>query len=136
MYPCPFTGSSCAVTGIESILHEILFNLTDNAIIYNREGGEAHISLTESDGQATLVVEDTGIGTAHELSTAFSNAFTAWTRAIRVRRAERDWGCPSSSTARSCTAPRSGLKANRGRVRESHWSSRAPKLNKESGKTL
>ena len=61
-----FTGSSCAVSGIESILHEILFNLTDNAIIYNREGGEAHISLTESDGQATLVVEDTGIGIAHE----------------------------------------------------------------------
>ena len=61
-----FTGSSCAVSGIESILHEIIFNLTDNAIIYNREGGEAHISLTESDGQATLVVEDTGIGIAHE----------------------------------------------------------------------
>ena len=26
----------------------------------------SHISLTESDGQATLVVEDTGIGIAHE----------------------------------------------------------------------
>ena len=61
-----FAGSPCVVNGIESILYEILFNLTDNAIIYNRKGGEVRLSLTEAGGRATVVVEDTGIGIAHE----------------------------------------------------------------------
>ena len=61
-----FAGSPCVVNGIESILYEILFNLTDNAIIYNRKGGEVRLSLTEAGGRATVVVEDTGIGIAPE----------------------------------------------------------------------
>lgn len=84
-----FAGSPCVVNGIESILYEILFNLTDNAIIYNRKGGEVRLSLTEAGGRATVVVEDTGIGIAHEHIDASSSAFTAWIKAIRARRAAR-----------------------------------------------
>jgi signal transduction histidine kinase len=40
--------------------------LLDNAIKYTPEGGKIVIKLGESDGQATVVFRDTGIGIAKE----------------------------------------------------------------------
>ena len=44
------------------ILEEIVYNLTDNAIKYNRPGGSVTVSLHAEHGKPTLRVRDTGIG--------------------------------------------------------------------------
>ncbi len=41
---------------------ELIENLASNAINYNKENGEAKITLSEEDGKASIAVSDTGIG--------------------------------------------------------------------------
>ena len=48
--------------GVESILDEIIYNLCDNAIKYNREGGRVDVHVSSQDGSCLLSVRDTGIG--------------------------------------------------------------------------
>lgn len=50
------------VTGVEQILDEMIFNLCENAIKYNKEGGKVFITLYEQDDNIYLSVRDTGIG--------------------------------------------------------------------------
>jgi two-component system phosphate regulon sensor histidine kinase PhoR len=55
-------GVALWVSGDEDALVRLAANLIDNAIKYNRSGGQVAVRLTESGGQATLEVEDSGIG--------------------------------------------------------------------------
>lgn len=50
------------VTGSRSILTEMVYNLIDNAIKYNKEGGNVKIRVWEAEGRISLSVSDTGIG--------------------------------------------------------------------------
>ena len=52
------TGSGFCVEGVRRMLHEVLYNLCDNAIKYNIPGG----SVTIRAEQNQLVISDTGIG--------------------------------------------------------------------------
>ena len=54
------------LSAIEQVLQEILYNLCDNAIKYNRQGGTVKVSVVRSGGNAVLKVMDTGIGIALE----------------------------------------------------------------------
>ena len=55
-------GESCPINGIRRYLYEIIYNLCDNAIRYNKEGGKVNVSVKQ-DGENTVVtVSDTGIG--------------------------------------------------------------------------
>lgn len=56
------TGASLLIRGNGRMLHEIIYNLADNAIKYNTEGGSVTISLESSGAQALLTVTDSGIG--------------------------------------------------------------------------
>ena len=55
-------GESCVMNGIRRYLYEIIYNLCDNAIRYNKEGGKVTINLKSKDGNIILSVSDTGIG--------------------------------------------------------------------------
>lgn len=55
-------GSPCPVTGIKRYLYEILFNLCDNAVRYNKKGGNVTVTVKTENGVPTLTVSDTGIG--------------------------------------------------------------------------
>ena len=55
-------GEALFVSGVPQILEEIVFNLCDNAIKYNRPGGTVTISLSSQMGHPLLEVRDTGIG--------------------------------------------------------------------------
>ena len=48
------------------LLYEVIYNLCDNAIKYNVEGGSVKVSVGERDGKAFVSVADTGIGIAPE----------------------------------------------------------------------
>lgn len=55
-------GSPCVINGIRRYLYEIIYNLCDNAIRYNKEGGKVTVTLKQEDGNTVLSVADTGIG--------------------------------------------------------------------------
>lgn len=55
-------GGDAEVYGVRQILDEMVYNLCDNAIKYNKEGGRVSVSVKDGDKEATLSVSDTGIG--------------------------------------------------------------------------
>ena len=55
-------GKSCIMNGIRRYLYEIIYNLCDNAIRYNKEGGKVTINLEQKNNNTILSVADTGIG--------------------------------------------------------------------------
>lgn len=63
-----FDGEAAALIGTPSILEELIYNLLDNAVKYNREGGEIRVSLKNSaasspeEGRIIFSVSDTGPG--------------------------------------------------------------------------
>ena len=56
------SGARAEYTGMSSVLEEMIYNLLDNAVKYNREGGRADISVKDAPGSVTVTVADTGIG--------------------------------------------------------------------------
>ena len=52
------------ITGVRKILDEMIFNLCDNAIKYNKDGGSADVVISSDTEKhtVTLTVRDTGIG--------------------------------------------------------------------------
>lgn len=59
-------GSPANVCGVKRLLYEIVYNLCDNAIKYNRQGGSVKISTVSEGGFSSVTVSDTGIGIAPE----------------------------------------------------------------------
>ena len=59
-------GGSETIGGVRRLLYEVIYNLCDNAIKYNVEGGSVTMSVGELDGKAFVSVADTGIGIAPE----------------------------------------------------------------------
>ena len=62
-----FSGSEQTVSGFEPSLYEMIYNLCDNAIAYNKPGGSVNVSLEKTpEDKIRLTVRDTGIGIAEE----------------------------------------------------------------------
>ncbi len=59
-------GESCKITGVRRYVYEIIYNLCDNAIRYNVDGGEVTIKIGKEMGHSFVAVRDTGIGIAIE----------------------------------------------------------------------
>ena len=55
-------GEEVAVNGVKQILEEMIFNLCENAIKYNREHGSVVVTVKKEKGQPVISVSDTGIG--------------------------------------------------------------------------
>ena len=59
-------GKSAEIYGVRHILYEMLYNLVDNAIKYNREGGYVRVRLEKEGEHVIFSVEDNGIGIPRE----------------------------------------------------------------------
>ncbi len=59
-------GGDVFVRGVPRLLYEIIYNLTDNAIRYNRAGGSIALRIDTENEEAVLQVRDTGIGISPE----------------------------------------------------------------------
>lgn len=59
-------GESLQVRGVYQVLREMIYNLCDNAIKYNRSGGSVTVAVARSAGRASVAVADTGIGIPYE----------------------------------------------------------------------
>ncbi len=55
-------GDSADVLGIRKILDEMVYNLCDNAIKYNKENGLVDVIINQTSDKVILSVRDTGIG--------------------------------------------------------------------------
>lgn len=55
-------GEACVVQGYPRLLDELVYNLCDNAIRYNHEGGWVDVSVSLEDECPLLVVADSGFG--------------------------------------------------------------------------
>lgn len=56
------TGERSEFTGIATVLEEMIYNLLDNAVKYNKQGGRADVDVRSSGGDIVVTVSDTGIG--------------------------------------------------------------------------
>lgn len=59
-------GQRCMVRANKEMMEELLFNLCDNAIRYNRLGGTVDVTVEKKEGHPVLTVADTGIGIPKE----------------------------------------------------------------------
>lgn len=59
-------GDEGWITASPRIAEEIVYNICDNAVKYNRPGGSVAVCITDGDGQTKVTVTDTGIGVARE----------------------------------------------------------------------
>ena len=60
------SGDDGIVNGVRRLLYEVVYNLCDNAITYNKSGGRVDVTVVNSADGARLIVADTGIGIAPE----------------------------------------------------------------------
>lgn len=59
-------GETASFKGIPQLLHSIVYNLCDNAIKYNKEGGSVDIEISDAASKVVLKVTDSGIGIPQE----------------------------------------------------------------------
>ena len=59
-------GDRVVVHGVRRLLYDIIYNLCDNAIKYNKQGGRVDVIFSEEGENIILTVQDTGIGIAPE----------------------------------------------------------------------
>lgn len=55
-------GEPTTILGVRRYIYEIMYNLCDNAIRYNVDGGKVTITIGKTNGGTTFSVTDTGIG--------------------------------------------------------------------------
>ncbi len=55
-------GEQAHVNGVRTILDEMIYNLCENSVKYNKKGGSVDIFVDREDGNPRLIVKDTGIG--------------------------------------------------------------------------
>lgn len=55
-------GENTVIIGVRQLAYELIFNLCDNAIRYNKDGGKVTVTV----GKDSVTVKDTGIGIAKE----------------------------------------------------------------------
>ena len=56
------TGQPAVLPGVRRLIYEIVYNLCDNAIKYNRDGGRVDVTVAADAGGSSITVADTGIG--------------------------------------------------------------------------
>ena len=57
---------SCVLNGVPRLLHEIVYNLVENAVKYNVPGGSVTVKVEKKQNSCILKVSDTGIGISPE----------------------------------------------------------------------
>ena len=69
------SGENLMVDGVRNFLYEMFYNLIDNAIKYNIDGGKVEVTVLTGDTAATVSVKDTGIGIPPEYQTRVFERF-------------------------------------------------------------
>ena len=63
------------MTGSDPLIYRLIFNLTENAIKYNRTGGKVRISVNQDENGIEIKIKDTGCGIPKEYQRIIFQAF-------------------------------------------------------------
>ena len=63
------------MTGSDALIYRLIFNLTENAVKYNRQGGSVRVSVTQKPEKLLLRVADTGCGIPKEYQRSIFQPF-------------------------------------------------------------
>lgn len=63
------------MTGSDALIYRLIFNLTENAVKYNRPGGSVRVSVTQELEKLLLRVSDTGCGIPEEYQRSIFQPF-------------------------------------------------------------
>ena len=99
------TGEGAAVYGPRRLVEEIAFNLCDNAVKYNREGGSVTLTAERDGEDAVLRVTDTGVGIPYADQSREFERFYRLDKSHSRATGAPGWGCPSSSTRPGAWGP-------------------------------
>lgn len=69
------TGEHVQVNGVQNFLHEMIYNLCDNAVKYNVEEGSVEVIVSGGEQGAEVTVRDTGIGIPAEYQSRIFERF-------------------------------------------------------------
>ena len=64
-----------ALTGSDALIYRMLFNLTENAVKYNRLGGSVRVKLAQGQEKCIIRVSDTGCGIPEEYQRSIFHPF-------------------------------------------------------------
>ena len=64
-----------ALTGSDALIYRLLFNLTENAVKYNRPGGSVRVELAQGQEKCIIRVSDTGCGIPKEYQRSIFHPF-------------------------------------------------------------
>ena len=64
-----------ALTGSDVLIYRLLFNLTENAVKYNRLGGSVRVELAQGQEKCIIRVSDTGCGIPEEYQRSIFHSF-------------------------------------------------------------
>ena len=101
------SGENLMVDGVRNFLYEMFYNLIDNAIKYNIDGGKVEVTVLTGDTAATVSVKDTGIGIPRSIRREYLNGFSEWIKAAPRLPVAPGWGCRLSSISRSIITQKS-----------------------------
>ena len=59
-------GPHIKTNTVKTILDEIIYNLCDNGVKYNKKGGSLTVTISQEEERPVITVEDTGIGISEE----------------------------------------------------------------------
>ena len=64
-----------ALTGSDALIYRLLFNLTENAVKYNRPGGSVRVELAQGQEKCIIRISDTGCGIPEEYQRSIFHPF-------------------------------------------------------------
>ena len=112
------------MTGSDALIYRLIFNLTENAVKYNRPGGSVRVSVTQELEKLLLRVSDTGCGIPEEYQRSIFQPSSGWTSLAAGNTAAQDWGSHWYGRSPTSTAALFGWRKVRRRARPSRWSCR------------
>ena len=68
-------AGDAALTGSDALIYRLLFNLTENAVKYNRPGGSVRVELAQGQEKCSIRVSDTGCGIPEEYQRSIFHPF-------------------------------------------------------------
>lgn len=103
-----YVSSSLIIIGIPKVFSEVISNLLDNAIRYNKKGGWVKVESKEMDGKVEISVSDNGIGIPKE---SIERVFERFYRVDKSRSRE------SGGTGLGLSIVKNGMERMGGEVR-------------------
>lgn len=112
------------MTGSDALIYRLIFNLTENAVKYNRPGGSVRVSVTQELEKLLLRVSDTGCGIPEEYQRSIFQPSSGWTSLAAGNTAAQDWGSHWYGRSPTSTAAPFGWRKVRRRALPLRWSCR------------